>query len=73
MGADLELYLLKNEVPLTMRISTLLNTGLRNADFVSLAEELLKQASQEEKSGCKDKVDQLEKLIKARRKHLAAS
>lgn len=55
-----------------MRIGTLLTTGLRNADFVSLAEELLEQISKEEKEACKNKVEQLENLIKARRRHLTA-
>lgn len=64
---DLGEYLSRNNVPLEMRIGTLIQSGLSNDQFIILSEGLLESASEAEKSRCAKKVQQLNHFVEMRK------
>ncbi len=66
---ELEVWL-KSGTPLEVKLGTLIDTGLPTLQFVSLAEDLIRRAGQEEKARCKGQIFQLDRLIKGRRMRL---
>lgn len=67
---ELGKYLSREDVPLGMRINTLVNSGLPSLQFVSFGESLVEQASLEELTFYKEHVKKLNWLIRGRRAHL---
>lgn len=69
--SSLEKYLSRNDVPLGMRIDTLIQfSNLPDFKFVRLGESLLESASETEKACYMKKADLLNRLVEFRRSRI---
>lgn len=69
-GEELKKYLSRSDVPLGMRINTLIQVNPQHVEFVKFGEMLIESASFEEKKRLEKQISELEYFIRMRQMRL---